>query len=45
VADPVQLDGENNSSNTRALLLILEKFKNDAEVEAKHPSMIKSIGP
>jgi len=28
--------------NTRALLLILEKTKNNAEVEAKTPSMIKS---
>ena len=30
--------------NTRALLLILEKIENNAEVEAKPPSMIKSKG-
>ena len=28
--------------NTRALLLILEKIENDADVEAEPPSMIKS---
>jgi len=30
--------------NTRALLLILEKIENNAEVEAEPPSMIKSKG-
>jgi hypothetical protein len=30
--------------NTRAFLLILEKIKNNAEVEAKPPSMIKPKG-
>ena len=30
--------------NTRALLLILEKTENNAEVEAKSPSMIKPKG-
>jgi hypothetical protein len=30
--------------NTRALLLILEKIKNNAEVEAKPPGVIKSKG-
>jgi hypothetical protein len=30
--------------NTRALLLILEKIKNNAEVEAKPPSVIKPKG-
>ena len=30
--------------NTRALLLILEKIKNKAEVETKHPSTIKAKG-
>ena len=30
--------------NTRALLLILEKIENNAEVETKPPSMIKTKG-
>jgi hypothetical protein len=30
--------------NTRALLSILEKIKNEAEVDAKLPNMIKSKG-
>jgi hypothetical protein len=30
--------------NTRALLLILGKIENNAEVEAKPPSMIESKG-
>jgi hypothetical protein len=33
-----------NPVNTRALQLILEKIKNNAEVEAKPPSMIKPKG-
>jgi len=44
VADPVRLDGENDSSQYYALLRILEKIENNAEVVAKTPSMIKPKG-
>jgi len=40
-ADPVCLMEKTSPVNTRALLLILEKIENNAEVETKPPSMIK----
>jgi hypothetical protein len=44
MADPVQLNGDTTQVNTRALLLILENIKNNAELETKLPSAIKPIG-
>jgi len=40
---PYDLIEKTTPVNTRALLMILEKIKNDTEVEAKPPSMIKPI--
>ena len=44
MTDPYDLTEIITSVNTRALLLILEKIENNAEVETKPPSVIKSKG-
>jgi hypothetical protein len=44
VADPVRFDRENSPVNIRVLLLIVEKIKNNAELEAKPPGMITLQG-